>query len=110
MSRLTYFIVAILLSLITAFGDYCIKKSTQQKIYWLYLLILGSVVYAGTAFGWFAVLKKMKLSSVAVIYSASLILFSVLIGVFIFKEKLNYFEISGIIMALLSIILLYKFI
>ena len=110
MEKIFYFLSAILLSLFTSLGDYFIKKASQQKFSWLFLLILGSIIYASTALGWFFILKKMKLSSMAVVYSTSLVLFSVLIGVFCFKEKLNYFEISGIIMAVLSMALLYRFV
>lgn len=111
MGRFIYFIAAIFLSLFTSLGDFFVKKaSQQQKVSWIWLLVTGSVIYACTAFGWFFVLKKMKLSSAAVIYSMIIVLLSVTIGIFYFKEKLNFYEMIGVTMAILSMLLLYRFI
>lgn len=111
MGKLIYFLSAILLSLATSIGDFFVKKaSQQQKISWIWLLVAGSFIYACTALGWFMVLKKMKLSSSAVIYSMCIVLFSVSIGVFYFKERLHPLEILGVTMALASMLLLYRYI
>jgi drug/metabolite transporter (DMT)-like permease len=49
------------------------------------------------------------LSSAGVIYALIIIIFNCLLGVFIFKEKLNPPEIMGIMFAVISVVLLYRF-
>lgn len=111
MNRFVIFIFAIFLSLITVLGDSFVKKaSLLQKYSGLRWLVAGSLIYALTAFGWFLVMRRMKLSTAAVVYSISVVIFLSLISVFYFKEKLNPSEIIGIGAALLSLILLYRFI
>ena len=69
----------------------------------------GFTLYASTAFGWVFVMKHLKLAP-----SASFILFSLLllltaIGVVLFHESLNYFEVIGIVLAVISLVLLMRF-
>lgn len=111
MSRLTVFIFALFLSLATVLGDIFIKKAAlMQKFSGWYYLLISALIYAATAFGWFFVVRRMKLSTAAVIYSISIVVLLALVSVFYFKEKLNITEIVGIIMAVLSLGLLYRFI
>lgn len=103
-------IAGIILSLITVVADIFIKQASLQSSFsgWK-LLVLGSIIYGLTAFGWFFVIRKIKLSTAAVLYSISIILFLTLTSVFYFKEKINIAEIIGICMALASLILLSRF-
>jgi drug/metabolite transporter (DMT)-like permease len=111
MSRLVCLIIALILSMITALGDFFVKKaSLQSRAEGMIWLIAGSVIYAATAFGWYFILKRMKLSTAVVIFSASLILFVVFISIFYFKEKLTVTEILGVFLAIMSVCLLYRFI
>lgn len=104
------FLVGIGLVLITAFGDAFIKQASLQKDFTgLKWLILGALLYASTAFGWFFVLRKIKLSTSVVLYSVSLITFSTLLSVLYFKEKITPVEIIAILMAIFSLIILYRF-
>ncbi len=100
----------ILLSLAGVIGDFFIKLAGNGSKYmeakWF---VLGALVYAATAFGWFYVMKHIKLSSLGVIYSLSTVLLLVALGVFYFHEKLNVYEILGISAAIVSIILLSRF-
>ncbi|MFZ5363996.1 MAG: EamA family transporter [Patescibacteria group bacterium] len=98
------------LSLITALADAFIKHSSLQQAFsgWKWLL-LGALIYAITALGWFFVLRKFKLSTAVVLYSVNLIIFLTLISVFYFKEKISPIEIFGIFLAVISLVILYRF-
>jgi len=100
----------IFLSAIGVIGDSFIKLSGSGKSYMdVKWFILGFVIYALTALGWFFVMKNIKLSTLGVFYAISTIVFLTLVGVFYFKEPLSYIEIIGIILAIVSVILLARF-
>ncbi len=71
--------------------------------------IAGTLVYALSAFGWFYVMKHIKLSSLGVIYAITSVLLLVIVGIVYFHDKLNVYEIMGVVMAFISLILLTKF-
>jgi small multidrug resistance pump len=73
---------------------------------WFYV---GFAVYASTAFGWVFVMKYLKLSTIGVIYSVSMILLLTAIGVVAFRESLNAYEIAGLLMAISALALLTRF-
>jgi drug/metabolite transporter (DMT)-like permease len=104
------FIIGIGLSLITVLGDALIKHASLQSEFagWRWLL-LGAVIYAMTAFGWFFVMRKAKLSTLGVLYSVSIVVFLTLVSVFYFKERISSMEIVGIALAIISLILLGRF-
>lgn len=104
------FIIAIMLALITAGGDFLVKKGALHGgLSGNWWLIAGALVYALTAFGWYYILKHIKLSSSVVIYSLSLLIIVVLISVFYFKERISPAEYLGIALAMASIVILYRF-
>ena len=73
------------------------------------MLILGAVIYGLTAFGWFFVMREIKLSTIGVLYGVSCIVFLTLIGVFYFKEKINLMETFGVFLAIISMVILSRF-
>jgi len=73
------------------------------------MLILGAVIYGLTAFGWFFLMRRIKLSTLGVLYAVGGVVLLTLISVFYFKEKINPFEITGILLAIISLILLARF-
>jgi multidrug transporter EmrE-like cation transporter len=103
-------VATIVLALIGVVGDYFIKISTGGKKFvdpkWF---IIGFSIYALTAFGWVFVMKYIKLSTLGVFYAVSTIFFLTIVSVVYFNEKLNFYELIGIIMAIASIILLGRF-
>jgi drug/metabolite transporter (DMT)-like permease len=111
MNKITLSLVlVIVLSLVGVIGDFFIKLSgSGAKYIDLRWFIIGFVIYAMTAFGWFYVMKNIKLSTLGVFYAISTVLFLLIVGVFVFKEKLNSYEIAGIITAIISLILLGRF-
>ena len=99
-------LVTIAFSVIGVLGDYFLKLASAReqplRTGWFYL---GFVLYASTAFGWVFVMKHLKLAT----YSVSLVLLLTAIGVVLFRESLNYFEIIGIVLAVVSLVLLVRF-
>src|SRR5215468_2616933 len=97
-------------SLIGVVGDYFLKvASTNENSLKTTSFYIGFVLYASTAFGWVFVMKHLKLGTIGVIYSVSMILLLTAVGAVFFRESLNYYEIAGLIMAIASLILLVRF-
>jgi small multidrug resistance pump len=109
-TRTVAVLVTILFSVIGVLGDYFLKlASTREqplRAGWFYL---GFALYASTAFGWVFVMKHLKLATISVLYSVSLVLLLTAVGVVLFQESLNYFEVIGIVLAVVSLVLLMRF-
>src|SRR6266700_1608802 len=92
-------LVTIGFSIVGVLGDYLLKLASAQsqpmRSKWFYL---GFAVYASTAFGWVFVMRHLKLATIGVVYSISMILLLTSIGVVFFRETLNACEIAGIIL------------
>ncbi len=97
-------------SVVGVVGDYLLKIASTQKdpvrSPWFYL---GFAVYASTAFGWVYVMRHLKLATIGVVYSVSMILLLTAIGAVGFRESLSGYEILGMAMAIGSLILLMRF-
>ena len=103
-------LIGVGLSIITVLADSIIKHASLQNGFsgWNALLI-GAIIYGLTAFGWFFVMRKIKLSSIGVLYGVSCVIFLTLVSVFYFREKINSLEIFAIILAIISLIILFRF-
>jgi small multidrug resistance pump len=103
-------LVTIAFSVIGVLGDYFLKLASAReqplRTGWFYL---GFALYASTAFGWVFVMKHLKLATISVLYSVSLVLLLTAISVVLFRESLNYFEVIGIMLAVVSLVLLMRF-
>jgi small multidrug resistance pump len=103
-------LVTIAFSVVGVLGDYLLKLASARKnpleSRWFYI---GFAVYASTAFGWVFVMRHLKLATIGVVYSVSMILLLTSIGVVFFREPLNAYEIAGLAMAIGSLILLVRF-
>lgn len=102
--------VTIAFSIVGVLGDYFLKLASAReqsfKSGWFYL---GFALYASTAFGWLYVMKHLKLATISIVYSVSMILLLTGIGVVIFQESLNYSEMAGIGLAIAALVLLMRF-
>ena len=102
--------VTIAFSVIGVLGDYFLKLASRYeeslKTTWFYL---GFALYASTAFGWLFVMKHLKLATISVLYSVSMVVLLTAVGVGIFHESLSYYEIAGLVLAIASLILLVRF-
>jgi small multidrug resistance pump len=109
-TRTVAVLVTILFSAVGVLGDYFLKLASTRaqplRAGWFYL---GFVLYASTAFGWVFVMKHLKLATISVLYSVSLVLLLTAVGVVLFRESLNYFELIGIVLAVVSLVLLMRF-
>jgi len=103
-------LVTIAFSVIGVLGDYFLKLASAReqplRTSWFYL---GLALYASTAFGWVFVMKYLKLATISVLYSVSLVLLLTAIGVVLFRESLSYFEMIGIVFAVVALVLLMRF-
>ena len=103
-------LVTFAFSIMGVVGDYFLKLASAReqplRTSWFYL---GFVLYASTAFGWVFVMRHLKLATIGVLYSVSMVLLLTVIGVVLFRESLSYFEIIGIILAMASLVLLMRF-
>ncbi len=96
-------------TIITVVADILIKNSAIQNNLYSWQFILSIAIYGLTAFGWFFVMRKEKLSTLGVFYSITTVITLILIGVFFFKEKISSLEIIGIVLAIASLIILSRF-
>jgi len=103
-------LVTVGFSAVGVLGDYLLKLASSQKdplrSGWFYI---GFAVYASTAFGWVYVMRHLKLATIGVVYSVSMILLLTAIGAVAFRESLSAYEIVGIVMAVAALILLMRF-
>ena|SRR5215472_9885713 len=91
-------------------GDFFLKLASSRgdplRVGWFYL---GFALYASTAFGWVFVMKYLKLATIGVLYSVSMVLLLTAIGVLIFRESLHSYELIGIVLPVASLVLLMRF-
>src|SRR3954454_20545392 len=103
-------VVTIGFSIVGVVGDYFLKLASDQqqslRSPWFYI---GFAVYASTAFGWVFVMKHLKLATIGVVYSVSMVVLLTAVGVLAFRESLNYYEIAGLLMAIGALVLLSRF-
>jgi len=103
-------IATIALSLVGVAGDFFIKLAGDGKKYielkWFFV---GFCIYAATAFGWFFVMKHLKLSTLGVVYAISTILFITMVGVLYYNESLSAYEMAGIVLGIISLLLMARF-
>jgi small multidrug resistance pump len=103
-------LVTIAFSVIGVLGDYFLKlASGREQPLRSTSFYLGFALYASTAFGWVFVMKHLKLATISVLYSVSLVLLLTAMGVVLFRESLNYPEIIEIVLAVASLVLLMRF-
>jgi small multidrug resistance pump len=108
--RYVAILVTIGFSVVGVLGDILLKLAAGQKdplrSKWFYL---GFAVYASTAFGWVFVMRHLKLATIGVVYSVSMILMLTAVGALAFRETLSGYEIVGLAMAIGSLALLIRF-
>jgi drug/metabolite transporter (DMT)-like permease len=103
-------VVTIAFSVVGVLGDYFLKLASREedslKTPWFYV---GFALYAATAFGWVFVMKHLKLATISVLYSVSMVVLLTAVGVVAFRESLNYSEVAGLVMAIAALVLLVRF-
>jgi drug/metabolite transporter (DMT)-like permease len=90
-------------------GDYFLKRASQRESPLAsQAFLVGLVLYASTAFAWVFVMRHLKLATIGVIYSVSMVLLLAGMGVLFFGETLNRSEVVGIALAIASLFLLAR--
>jgi multidrug transporter EmrE-like cation transporter len=102
--------VTLAFSVVGVVGDYFLKLASAAdsplRSRWFYV---GFCVYASTAFGWVFVMRHLKLGTIGVLYSVSMVLLLALVGARWFGERLTYAELAGIVLAVAALVLLGRF-
>ena len=102
--------VTVAFSLLGVLGDYFLKLASEHERFLATpSFYVGFVIYASTAFGWVFVMKYLKLATIGVVYSMSMIVLLTAIGVVGFRESLSIAEVAGLAMALAALVLLIRF-
>ena len=98
------------MSAVTVLGDVFIKTAAD-KVGWTgsWHLVLGAVIYAATALGWFYVMRYEELTDVGVLYAVSTVVLLFLVSAFYFKEHISPMEIVGLLLAVTSLVLMLRF-
>ena len=103
-------LLTIAFSVVGVIGDYFLKLASQADAPMRTgSFYVGFALYASTAFGWVFVMKYLKLSTVGVVYSVSMIVLLTAIGAVGFGETLGPREVLGIGLAIASLYLLMRF-
>ena len=104
-------LVTVAFSVVGVLGDYFLKlASTREQPLRTGSFYVGFALYASTAFGWVFVMRDLKLATIGVLYSVSMVLLRTAVGLVLFGESMNYYELAGIVFALVSLVLLMRFI
>ena len=97
-------LVTIAFSVIGVLGDYFLKLASAReqslRTSWFYL---GFALYASTAFGWVFVMKHLKLATISVLYSVSLVLLLTAIGVVLFEMLTGQIFLVTLVAGLVSL-------
>ena len=67
------------------------------------------LIYGGTAFAWVYAMRHLKLATLSVVFTLSMLIFAAALGAIVFGERLCWAESIGIMLAVASIGLLYRF-
>lgn len=109
-SIVIYFVAAFALSGLTVIADFILKwAALKPGLTGLPWMILAALFYGLPAFGWFFIAKKLKISTIGVIYSLSTVVLVLMVSVFYFKEKLSIPELIAIGMVIVSLVVLGRF-
>jgi drug/metabolite transporter (DMT)-like permease len=102
-------VVAVVMSGVGIAGDYFLKRASERPsplASWVFLV--GLVLYASTAFAWVYVMRHLKLATIGIIYSVSMVLLLAGMGVLFFGVSLSRSEIAGIVLAIAALCLLAR--
>ncbi len=102
-------VLAIVMSGVGIAGDYFLKRASERDApLTTGAFLIGLALYASTAFAWVFVMRYLKLATIGVIYSISMVLLLAGMGVLFFGESLSRTELAGIALAIASLFLLAR--
>ena len=89
---------------LTLLGDYFIKIASQKSTGLFTLtFLLGALLYALPAVGWFYLMRSHSLAMIGVFYSAGTILLLAGLGYFVFGERIGSREVLGFRFAIAAV-------
>lgn len=97
-------LIIIVVAIFEVIGDILFKEWTIKNNTWL--LISGIIFYMLATTFWAFSLKYQELAKAVVIFGVLTVIIGVLVGVFLYKEKLTSLNILGVTLGLACIILL----
>jgi len=109
MEKFIVLAIAVLLSVVTVLADAFIKKAALKNVFLSPFILGASLIYLATIVGWFFVLKKVEFLNAGIIYTLIFIITTALVSVLYFHEELLITEMVGLVLALISIFLMYRF-
>jgi small multidrug resistance pump len=102
-------LVTVGFSALGVLGDYFLKKASLQEYpVTTRAFVIGFAVYSSTAFGWLFVMRYLKLGTIGVVYSVSMVVMLTVVGVFAFGESISHSEVVGLILAVAALVLLIR--
>jgi small multidrug resistance pump len=102
-------VLAVVMSAVGIAGDYFLKRASERKSPLASAdFVIGLVLYASTAFAWVFVMRYLKLATIGVVYSITMVLLLAGMGILFFGESLNRSEVVGIVLAIASLALLAR--
>jgi small multidrug resistance pump len=102
-------VAAVVMSGVGIAGDYFLKRASERdKPLATGMFLIGLLLYASTAFAWVFVMRHLKLATIGVIYSISMVLLLAGMGVLFFGESLGRSELVGIALAIAALVLLAR--
>jgi len=103
-------VIAAIVSIIGVIADSMLKAASQQTHMmanrWF---IAGTVLTIAFALGWLVLMRYMKLATAGAIYAVLSACLLAAVGVIFFEERLTVREMTGIGMAVGSVVLLARF-
>jgi small multidrug resistance pump len=102
--------ITIGLCFVSVVGDYFIKRASDQPLpFQSWWFLVGLFFYSSTAFGWVYVMQHLRFATLGSVFSVSSVLMLAVVGVLFLGESLQWKEVVGIALAILSILLLTRF-
>ncbi len=102
-------VLAVVMSAVGIAGDYFLKRASQRESPLATgTFLFGLALYASTAFAWVFIMRDLKLATIGVIYSVSMVLLLAGMGVVFFGESLSRTEQAGIALAVAALILMAR--
>lgn len=108
--RAKWLLLLLGLEVISLLADYLIKKASLQTGFsgWVWL-VAGGLIYGVTAIGWFFMMRFFKFFTIGLLHSFGIIMLSLLMSLFLFREKVTLRELIGVALGCVSIVLLIRF-
>ena len=101
-------LAVVALSALTAVADVLVKKAAELGRIDSVHMILATVMFGGSAYGWYFALRHMNLATLGGAYSLITIILLVLAGTVLFGERLRFADFFVIFMSLVALAVFWR--